>query len=43
MIYQAIKNSLTERTNTLNVLSDIQEMPVFHPTEKEFESPLEYL
>jgi hypothetical protein len=36
MIYQAIKNSLIEKSDTSSNLVDIPEMPVFHPTELEF-------
>jgi hypothetical protein len=33
MLYQAIKNSLIETKNTNHDLGDIEEMPVFRPTE----------
>lgn len=43
MLYQAIKNSLVEQKNSNANLSDIQEMPVYYPTEQEFREPLEYM
>ena len=43
MIYQALKNSLVESENINNKLNEIDEMPVFWPTEKEFEHPMDYI
>jgi len=43
LLYQAIKNSLLETKNTNSSLEDIEEMPVFYPTENEFKNPLEYI
>ena len=43
LLYQAIKNSLIETKNVNLSLSDIEEMPVFRPTEEEFNSPMDYI
>jgi hypothetical protein len=43
MIYQALKNSLVESENINNKLNEIDEMPVFRPTEEEFKSPMDYI
>lgn len=43
MLYQAIKNSLIETTAQTDDFLDIEEMPVFKPTEQEFKNPIDYL
>lgn len=43
MIYQAIKNSLVESENINNKLEEIDEMPVYRPSEEEFRNPINYI
>jgi len=43
LLYQTIKNSLVETTNINSGLGDIEEMPVFYPTEEEFRNPIDYV
>ena len=43
LIYQALKNSLVESTNINDKLIEIDEMPVFRPTEEEFSSAIDYI
>lgn len=43
MLYQAIKNSLIEKKNVNSNLEDIDDMPVFYPTESEFKTPILYI
>ena len=43
LIYQALKNSLVESENINTKLQEIDEMPVFRPTEEEFKSPMDYI
>ena len=42
-MYEAIRNSLVQKKNINQGMQLIEEMPVFHPTEEEFKSPLEYI
>ena len=43
LIYQAIKNSLVESENINNKLEEIDEMPIYRPTEEEFRNPINYI
>ena len=43
LLYQAIKNSLVEKKNGISTLEEIDDMPVYHPTEEEFRSPMDYI
>ena len=42
-MYQAIKNSLVETKNVNDNLESIEEMPVYRPTEQEFQNPIDYI
>jgi len=43
LLYQAIKNSLVETKNFNENLENIEEMPIFRPTEEEFRNPIDYI
>lgn len=43
ILKQALKNSIAEQSNMLQELAELEDVPVFRPTEEEFKNPIRYL
>ena len=43
ILKQALKNSIAEQSNMLQELAELEDVPVFRPTEEEFQNPIRYL